>query len=249
MLEAVLWILNTGAQWHMLPQSYPNYKTVHRRFQTWCRDEFLRRVLTDVANELRDRGALDEEECFIDATFVMAKGGGAEVGATKRGKGMKIMAIVDRHGLPLSVSTHAANHHEVRLVQLCFDFYMIEAKPQNLIGDRAYDSDPLDEELRRDGIEMIAPHRDQSQQAADARSAAAKSLTCDDGSLSASLLGFNGSVGSSSAGSTTHRTSWALSSSPASLSSSGDFEIGSEPIVAPLTFLVCLFRELLTPGL
>ena len=31
-LEAVLWILNTGAQWHMLPQCYPNYKTVHRRF-------------------------------------------------------------------------------------------------------------------------------------------------------------------------------------------------------------------------
>jgi transposase len=53
-LEAVLWILNTGAQWHMLPQSYPNYKTVHRRFQTWCRDEVLRRVLTDVANELRE---------------------------------------------------------------------------------------------------------------------------------------------------------------------------------------------------
>ena len=117
-LEAVLWILNTGAQWHMLPQSYPNYKTVH-----------------------------------------MAKGGGLEIGATKRGKGMKIMAIVDRHGLPLSVSTHAANHHEVRLVQLCFDFYMIEAKPENLIGDRAYDSDPLDAELRKDGIEMIAPHR------------------------------------------------------------------------------------------
>jgi len=28
-----------------------------------------------------------------------------------------------------------------------------------IIADRAYDSDPLDEELRRDGIEMIAPHR------------------------------------------------------------------------------------------
>ena len=158
-LEATLWILNTGAQWHMLPQCYPNYKTVHRRFQTWSQSEVLRRVLTDIANELRARGVLDEEESFIDATFAMAKGGGADVGPTKRGKGLKIMAIVDRHGLPLSVSTHAANHHEVRLVQLCFDFYMIEAKPENLIGDRAYDSDPLDEELRRDGIEMIAPHR------------------------------------------------------------------------------------------
>lgn len=68
------------------------------------------------------------------------------------------MGIVGRHGLPLAVSTHAANHHEVTLVQLSFD-YMIEAKPENLIGDKTYDSDKLDEELRREGIEMIAPHR------------------------------------------------------------------------------------------
>src|SRR6516165_5353195 len=78
------------------------------------------------------------------------RGGGRH---KKRGKGMKIMAIVDRHGLPLSVNTHTANHHEVRLVHLCFDFYMIEAKPENLIGDLAYDSDPLDEELHPDEIE------------------------------------------------------------------------------------------------
>jgi hypothetical protein len=32
---------------------------------------------------------------------------------------MKIMAIVKRHGLPLTVSAHAVNHHEV---QQCFDF-------------------------------------------------------------------------------------------------------------------------------
>jgi len=44
-------------------------------------------------------------------------------------------------------------------VQLSFDFYMIEAKPQNLIGDKAYDSDGLDESLKKQGIELIAPHR------------------------------------------------------------------------------------------
>lgn len=158
-LEAALWILNTGAQWHMLPQCYPNYKTVHRRFQSWCQNEVLRGVLTDLANQLREQSQIDESECYIDATFASAKGGGAEIGPTKRGKGVKIMAIVDRHGLPLAVSTHAANHHEVTLVQLTFDFYMIEAKPENLIGDKAYDSDPLDEQLRSDGIEMIAPHK------------------------------------------------------------------------------------------
>jgi hypothetical protein len=36
---------------------------------------------------------------------------------------------------------------------------MIEAKPENLIGDRAYDSDALDQDLRQDDVEMIAPHR------------------------------------------------------------------------------------------
>ncbi|MCK1587163.1 hypothetical protein [Bradyrhizobium sp. 169] len=37
---------------------------------------------------------------------------------------------------------------------------MIEAKPENLIGDSAYDSDALDKnKLRPDGIEMVAPHR------------------------------------------------------------------------------------------
>ena len=36
---------------------------------------------------------------------------------------------------------------------------MIKAKQENLIGDRAYDSDKLDDELWQDNIEMIAPHR------------------------------------------------------------------------------------------
>ena len=158
-LEAVLWILNTGAQWHMLPQCYPNYKTVHRRFQRWCEQDVLRDLLCTLANELREQGCLDESECFVDAMFSSAKGGGTGIGPTKRGKGVKIMGIVDRHGLPVAVSTHAANYHEVTLVQLTFDFYMIEAKPQNLIGDKAYDSDPLDEQLKAEGIEMIAPHK------------------------------------------------------------------------------------------
>ncbi len=118
----------------------------------------MRAALTDLANTLRELDTLDESECFIDATFASAKGGGDQVAPTKRGKGEKIMAIVARHGLPLAISTNAANHHEATLVQLCFEFYMIEAKQENLIGDKAYDSDPLDAELRRDGIEKILAH-------------------------------------------------------------------------------------------
>jgi hypothetical protein len=60
---------------------------------------------------------------------------------------------------------------------------MIEAKPETLIGDRAYDSDPLDEELRRDSIEMIAPPSFKSYQTARTTSSSAqlicKTLDCE----------------------------------------------------------------------
>ena len=36
----------------------------------------------------------------------------------------------------------------------------VEQRPERLIGDRAYDSDPLDRKLAEQDIEMIAPHRE-----------------------------------------------------------------------------------------
>jgi hypothetical protein len=36
---------------------------------------------------------------------------------------------------------------------------MIEAKPDNLIGDLAYDGDKLVAGLKQEGIELIAPYR------------------------------------------------------------------------------------------
>ena len=112
----------------MLPQLSPSDKAVHRRFQQCCESGVIRAALTELANKLREDGAIYESQCYVDAECASAKGGGDEIGPTKRGKGVKIMAIVDRHGLPLAVTTHVANHHEVTLVQLTFDFYTIEAK-------------------------------------------------------------------------------------------------------------------------
>jgi hypothetical protein len=101
---------------------------VHHRLQQWCENEVIRAAPAEVANVLREGGCIDESERYIDATFASVKGVGDEFGPTRRGKGVKIVAIVDRHCLPLAVTTHAVNHHEVTLVQLTLDFYMIEAK-------------------------------------------------------------------------------------------------------------------------
>ena len=39
------------------------------------------------------------------------------------------------------------------------DKRLVDERPERLIGDRAYDSDPLDEKLAEQGIQMIAPHK------------------------------------------------------------------------------------------
>ena len=85
--------------------------------------------------------------------------GGLKVGKTKRGKGTKIMAVADRHGLPVSICVESATPHEVKLATSTLVQMVVSDAPRNLIGDNAYDSDTLDAELRCYGIEVIAPHR------------------------------------------------------------------------------------------
>ena len=47
----------------------------------------------------------------------------------------------------------------MKLVERVLEERFIDALPEKLIGDKAYDSDPLDGSLKQQGIEMIAPHR------------------------------------------------------------------------------------------
>lgn len=81
------------------------------------------------------------------------------MGKTKRGKGTKIMAFSDGSSVPLALHTESASPHEVTLVGPTLASGFLKEEPKRLIGDKAYDSDPLDEALLGQGIEMIAPHR------------------------------------------------------------------------------------------
>jgi transposase len=85
---------------------------------------------------------------------------GRLVGKTKRGKGTKIMGIADGHGLPLALRTDSASPAEVKLVEPTLEQRIVADVPERLIGDKAYDSDRLDQALMHNyGTEMIAPNR------------------------------------------------------------------------------------------
>jgi transposase len=76
LLNGMLWILRTGAQWEDLPRRYGTKSTCHRRFQDWEEAGVFEQILLALAEDLKERGELDLAECFIDGTFVSAKKGG-----------------------------------------------------------------------------------------------------------------------------------------------------------------------------
>ena len=85
-INAVLWILRTGAPWRDLPPDYGDWKNTHRRFCRW-RDQGIWEGLLE-----RLIDAPDYEWLMIDASHIKvhphaagARGGNQAMGRTKGG--------------------------------------------------------------------------------------------------------------------------------------------------------------------
>ncbi len=83
------------------------------------------------------------------------------------------MVLADGAGTPLGVHVEAATPSEVKLVEQTLENGRIggrrakRRKPERLIADRGYDSNPLREALKRRGIEPIIPARRNNPRATD----------------------------------------------------------------------------------
>ena len=97
-LNGILWILRTGAQWSDLPDRYPPYQTCHRRYQAWVEQGLMRKILRKLVEDLRDRGGIDLSEGFIDGMHAGAKKGvrwlGKPVGEKQRRSWQSQTALV-----------------------------------------------------------------------------------------------------------------------------------------------------------
>ena len=91
-LNGILWILRTGAQWADLPERYPPKSTCHRRFPEWTESGVFTKILTALAQDLKERGGIDLSEGFIDGTFAPAKKGAMGWAKPKREKVPKLWA-------------------------------------------------------------------------------------------------------------------------------------------------------------
>ncbi len=123
--------------------------------------------LAGLSGHARRTRAIGLERGLCGWQFRTGQKRGPGVGKTKRGKGTKCMVVVDGQGVPLGIYLEAASPAEVTLLEPTLATIAVpragrgrpRQKPERVIADKAYDSDPLRSRLKRRGIELIVPHR------------------------------------------------------------------------------------------
>ena len=82
-LNAILWLLRTGAPWRDLPERYGPWQTVYDRFRRWQREGLFDRILEQLQIRLDAEGRIDWNLWCVDGSSIRASR--AAAGAGKKG--------------------------------------------------------------------------------------------------------------------------------------------------------------------
>jgi transposase len=125
-VNAILYVAATGCQWRALPNSYPNWSTVHSYHVRWSRDGTWEKIVDRLRELVRAQEGHDPDPSvgIIDARSVR---GASTVCSPTRGfdagkkiSGRKCFGIVDTFGLLLAVVVVAASTSDNTGGMACF---------------------------------------------------------------------------------------------------------------------------------
>ena len=157
MLNGMLWIARSGAQWRELPEAYGPWQSVYARFAKWRDDGTLETVFHALSEDA------DMENLSIDFTCIKvhesAIGGekteDKAVGRTRGGLNTKLHAIVDGLGNPVKFLLSAGNDNDcVHAIEL---LEKVELCGSNVLADRAYGARSIREYISKHGANYVIP--------------------------------------------------------------------------------------------
>src|SRR3954471_2372131 len=182
-LTGILGIAGTGAPWRALPPCYGPVGTVSSRFYRWRKAGIWQHILSDLQAEADQRGEIDWDIHFVDATIVRAHQHAAGVrrdgatgkeaqvrealGRSQGGFSTKLHLRAEGNGRPITVVLTGGERNEQIALEAVLDQGAVRRpgrgrarlRPRRVAGDKGYSSPTARARLRRRHIRPVIPTR------------------------------------------------------------------------------------------
>lgn len=147
-LNAIFWIVRTGAQWRYMPHDLPNWRTAYEYFVQWAEDGTWERIEHDLRPLARSASGRSSPATLgiIDSQTARTTESGGPRGydGNKKMLGRKRNLIVDSLGMPIAHLVNPANVHDSQPApDLIREAKRREPDLKVIIGDKAYRGEPL----------------------------------------------------------------------------------------------------------
>jgi transposase len=164
-ISGIVHVLRCGCRWCDCPEAYGPPTTIYNRFVRWAR----RGIWENLFRELAGNGRSTDTQ-MIDSTHVKAhrsasgeKGGEQKqaVGRSRGGRNTKIHALADAKGRLIAILLTGGEAHDCPVAERLIRRVK---SAKRMLGDKAYDSAELREELDERGTRPVIPNRSNRKQ-------------------------------------------------------------------------------------
>ena len=159
-ISGIVHVLKSGCRWCDCPPEYGPPTTIYNRFVRWARRGIWENLFREFAGNGRSAGTQMIE---LHARQSAPLGGGRKrgekkqaVGRSRGGRNTKIHALADAKGRLIAILLTGGEAHDCPVAERLIRRVK---SPERLLGDKAYDSAELREELNERGTKPVIPNR------------------------------------------------------------------------------------------